>query len=66
VLILIPVFGLLSAIGLLGEKLTRGSGIGALLVGASVIYFTICDQRGSHGTVDTPRSITASREQPPP
>jgi O-acetylserine/cysteine efflux transporter len=50
VLNLIPVFGLLSAVSLLGEKLSRGSGIGALLVGASVIYFTICDQRGSLGT----------------
>lgn len=49
VLNLIPVFGLLSAIGVLGEKLTRGSGIGALLVGVSVIYFTICDQRASRG-----------------
>jgi drug/metabolite transporter (DMT)-like permease len=66
VLNLIPVFGLLSAISLLGEKLSRASGIGALLVGASVIYFTICDQRGSHGTVDAPRLITASREQPAP
>ena len=66
VLNLIPVFGLLSAISLLGEKLSRGSGIGALLIGASVIYFTICDQRGSHGTVDAPRLISASRERPPP
>jgi O-acetylserine/cysteine efflux transporter len=50
VLNLIPVFGMLSAIGLLGENLSGGGGIGALLVGASVIYFTIFDQRGSHGT----------------
>jgi O-acetylserine/cysteine efflux transporter len=49
VLNLIPVFGLLSAISLLGEKLSRGTGIGALVIGGSVIYFTICDQRGCHG-----------------
>jgi O-acetylserine/cysteine efflux transporter len=55
VLNLIPVFGLLSAISLLGERLSRGRSIGALLVGASVIYFTVCDHRGSHGTVDANR-----------
>jgi O-acetylserine/cysteine efflux transporter len=66
VLNLIPVFGLLSAISLLGEKLSRGSGIGALLVGTSVIYFTIYDQRGSHGTVDAPRLISANCERPAP
>jgi O-acetylserine/cysteine efflux transporter len=66
VLNLIPVFGMLSAISLLGETLSRGSGIGALLVGTSVIYFTIFDHRGSHGTVDAPRLISASRERPPP
>jgi O-acetylserine/cysteine efflux transporter len=52
VLNLIPVFGMLSALGLLGEKLSGSSGIGALLVGASVIYFTIFDQRGRDGTVE--------------
>ena len=66
VLNLIPVFGLLSAISLLGENLTRGSGIGALLVGASVTYFTICDQRGRHGTVAAPQLTSTSRERPAP
>ena len=59
VLNLIPVFGLLSAISLLGEKLSRGSAIGALLVGASVVYFTICDQRRSRGIVEAPRLTQA-------
>ena len=47
VLNLIPVFGLLSAVIFLGEKPTRTTTIGASLIGASVIYFTISDSRGS-------------------
>jgi O-acetylserine/cysteine efflux transporter len=58
VLNLIPVFGMLSAIALLGEELSGRAGAGALLVGASVIYFTMSDRRGSDGTVDAPASIT--------
>jgi drug/metabolite transporter (DMT)-like permease len=64
VLNLIPLFGMLSAIGLLGEKLTARAGVGAMLVGASVIYFTMSDRRGSDGTFDAPTSITIGRERP--
>ncbi|MEP7022760.1 MAG: DMT family transporter [Actinomycetota bacterium] len=45
VLNLIPVFGLLSAVILLGEGVTRNEAIGALLIGSSVLYFTIADRR---------------------
>jgi O-acetylserine/cysteine efflux transporter len=45
VLSLIPVFGVLSAVVFLGEGLTRSAGIGALMVAASVIYFTVADRR---------------------
>jgi O-acetylserine/cysteine efflux transporter len=63
VLNLIPLFGLLSAISLRGE--VRGSGIGALLIGASVTYFTICDRRDSRGTVDGATGDRGSRTSPP-
>lgn len=51
VLNLIPVFGLVTAITLLGEHLSWRSSIGALLIGGSVIYFTIHHQRGTGGTI---------------
>ena len=47
ILNLIPVFGLLSAVVLLGETPTTTSSIGALLIGASVAYFTVTDRRGT-------------------
>jgi drug/metabolite transporter (DMT)-like permease len=61
VLNLIPVFGLLSAILLLGETPTVTSGIGALLIGPSVVYFTITDRRGTRGTIAPPTISTGSR-----
>lgn len=51
VLNLVPVFGLLGAIVFLREKPTAPGGIGATLIGASVVYFAISDRRGAHGTV---------------
>jgi O-acetylserine/cysteine efflux transporter len=51
VLNLIPAFGLLGAVLLLGEKPTRNTSIGAILIGASVVYFTVSDRRGARGTV---------------
>jgi O-acetylserine/cysteine efflux transporter len=49
VLNLIPVFGILSAIGVLGEHLDAASAMGSLLIGASVVYLTIFDVRGIDG-----------------
>ncbi len=54
VLNLIPVFGLLSAVVLLEEKPTATTTIGATLIGTSVVYFTISDRRGAHGTLTPP------------
>ena len=51
VLNLIPAFGLLSAVLFLGEKPTPTTSIGAILIGTSVVYFTICDRRGARGSV---------------
>jgi O-acetylserine/cysteine efflux transporter len=51
VLNLIPAFGLVSAIVLLGEKPTSVSVVGATLIGASVVSFTIADHRGALGSV---------------
>ena len=51
VLNLIPAFGLLSAVLFLGEKPTPTTSIGASLIGTSVVYFTICDRRGTRGSV---------------
>jgi drug/metabolite transporter (DMT)-like permease len=45
VLNLIPVFGLMSAIGILGERLTPRAGVGALLLGGSVGAFCVMEQR---------------------
>jgi drug/metabolite transporter (DMT)-like permease len=61
VLNLIPVFGLLTAILLLGETPTVTSGIGAFLIGASVVYFTITDRRGSRGPIARPTRSGAGR-----
>ena len=44
VLNLIPVFGLLSAIAILGERLTLRSGLGALALGGSVGAFCVLEQ----------------------
>lgn len=45
VLNLIPVFGFISAVVCLGEDVTRSEAIGALLIGTSVLYFTMADRR---------------------
>jgi O-acetylserine/cysteine efflux transporter len=45
VLNLIPVFGLLAAVGVLGERLSPRSGLGALLLGGSVGAFCVLEQR---------------------
>jgi drug/metabolite transporter (DMT)-like permease len=45
VLNLIPVFGLVSAVVCLGEDVTRSEGIGALLIGSSVVFFAVADRR---------------------
>ena len=68
VLNLIPVFGLLSAVICLGEKLTRASGIGAALIAISVIYFTISDRRDSARTAapSADPSIPSMSGQPRP
>ena len=50
VLNLIPVFGLVASMTFLGEGLTAGAAAGALLIGVSVVYFTICDRRGAGGS----------------
>ena len=65
VLNLIPAFGLLSAVLFLGEKPTGTTSIGAILIGTSVVYFTISDRRGARGTVtatDKPPNDRASAD----
>ena len=47
VLNLIPVFAFVSAVACLGEDVTRSEAIGALLIGSSVLYFTMADRRGA-------------------
>jgi drug/metabolite transporter (DMT)-like permease len=47
VLNLIPVFGFLSAVIFLGENVTAGDATGAVLAGASVLYFTLADRRAA-------------------
>ena len=45
VLNLIPVFGVASAVILLGEGMTGRDALGAVLIGSSVVYFAIADHR---------------------
>lgn len=59
VLNLIPVFGFLSAVIFLGEDVTVSDGIGAALVGASVLYFTVVDRRDAR--VDRPAATSPPR-----
>jgi O-acetylserine/cysteine efflux transporter len=42
---LIPVFGVVSAVIFLRESVTSRDALGAVLVGSSVLYFTIADRR---------------------
>jgi O-acetylserine/cysteine efflux transporter len=65
VLNVVPVFGLLSAVLLLQEKLTAASGIGASLVSASVVYFVISDRRSACGTVTPPTGSRHSETTTP-
>jgi O-acetylserine/cysteine efflux transporter len=51
ILNLVPAFGMLSALLLLGERPTSLDAVGAGLVGVSVISFTIADRRGVLGSV---------------
>ena len=64
VLNLIPAFGLLGAVLFLGEKPTGTTGIGAILIGTSVVYFTISDRRGARGTVPPPTNHPAAAPRP--
>jgi O-acetylserine/cysteine efflux transporter len=56
VLNLIPVFALLSAVIFLGEDVTGADAAGAALVGASVVYFVVAEQRAERdaGGVQAP------------
>jgi O-acetylserine/cysteine efflux transporter len=45
VLNLIPVFGVVSAVAFLREGVTSRDALGAVLIGSSVLYFTIADHR---------------------
>jgi O-acetylserine/cysteine efflux transporter len=47
VLNLIPVFGVVSAVIFLREGITGRDALGAVLVGSSVLYFTIADRRAA-------------------
>jgi O-acetylserine/cysteine efflux transporter len=60
VLNLIPVFGLISAIGILGERLTPRSGAGALLLGGSVGAFCLIEQRDEPAEAATARPPVAA------
>ena len=60
VLNLIPVFGLLAAVGVLGERLSPRSGLGALLLGGSVGAFCVLEQHD-----DAAEPATASAPEPP-
>ena len=64
VLNLIPAFGLLGAVLFLGEKPTGTTSIGAILIGSSVVYFTISDRRGARGTVTTSTSHPTTASSP--
>ena len=60
VLNLIPVFGLLAAVGVLGERLSLRSGLGALLLGGSVGAFCALEQRS-----EAAEPVTAPAPKPP-
>jgi drug/metabolite transporter (DMT)-like permease len=60
VLSLIPVFGLLAAVGVLGERLSPRSGLGALLLGGSVGAFCVLEQR-----YEAAEPVTAPVPEPP-
>jgi O-acetylserine/cysteine efflux transporter len=69
VLNLVPVFGVLSAVLFLSEKPTGAASVGAILISASVGYFTVSDRRGARGTTtptDGPPSDTVAIDAPQP
>jgi drug/metabolite transporter (DMT)-like permease len=47
------VFGFLSAVIFLGEDVTASDAVGAVLVGASVLYFAIFDRRNASADLET-------------
>ena len=64
VLNLIPVFGVAGAVTFLGEGVTGREGIGAVLIGASVLYFTVAERRAAKDRVNVgtePASAPAGR-----
>jgi drug/metabolite transporter (DMT)-like permease len=54
VLNLIPVFAFLGAVGFLGEDVTGADAAGAILIGASVVYFVIAEQRAERSARKPP------------
>jgi O-acetylserine/cysteine efflux transporter len=52
VLNLIPVFGVAGAVTFLGERVTGREGIGAVLIGASVLYFTVAERHEAKDRVN--------------
>jgi O-acetylserine/cysteine efflux transporter len=62
VLNLIPMFGLLAAVGVLGERLSPRSGVGALLLGGSVGAFCALERR--HEAAEPVTSQQSSRPAP--
>ena len=60
VLNLIPVFGLLAAVGILGERLLPRSGAGGVLLGGSVGAFCVLEQRA-----EAAAPVTAPAPKPP-
>jgi O-acetylserine/cysteine efflux transporter len=59
ILNLIPVFGIASAVIFLGEGMTGRDALGAVLIGSSVVYFTIADHREA-----TTRGLWAGKTAP--
>ena len=59
VLNLIPVFGLLAAVGILGERLSPRSGAGALLLGGSVGAFCLLERRDETSAAVTAMDVAA-------
>ena len=60
VLNLIPVFGLLAAVGVLGERLSPRTGLGALLLGGSVGAFCVLERPHEAG-----EAVTTPAPEPP-
>jgi O-acetylserine/cysteine efflux transporter len=65
VLNLIPVFAFLSAVLFLGEGVTGADAAGAALIGASVLYFVIAEQRAERGASTRSAPCALEPEQGP-